>query len=114
MYDTLRSNPRLQDFFYIVELAGLGPRLASATALTVFVPVNATYRKLPSDVRNELLTGSKGSTAIARPTGWYEKDTPVFILEDPEGTSWVMLTFSHQCCSKKCGAEHFFYMRLLH
>jgi hypothetical protein len=28
------GHPRLQDFFYIVELAGLGPRLASATALT--------------------------------------------------------------------------------
>jgi hypothetical protein len=31
----------------------------------VFVPVNATYHKLPSDMRNGLLTGSKGSTAVA-------------------------------------------------
>jgi hypothetical protein len=32
-------------------LCGLGPSLASATAVTVFVPVNATYDKWPSDVR---------------------------------------------------------------
>jgi uncharacterized surface protein with fasciclin (FAS1) repeats len=63
MVEVAKSNPQLTDFYNMVRLAGLGNALDEAPPFTAFVPVNAGYNKMPSKVRDALLTGKKGTSS---------------------------------------------------